>query len=233
MPYEHPRPCPPRLNEPAPDFTAETTLGRRELADYAGRWLVFFSHPADFTPVCTSEFIAFANLQERFDALGCDLLGLSVDSVQSHLAWIRDIEESFGVAVRFPVIADPSMTIARRYGMVHPEEDDTSAVRTVFVIDPDGMVRAMLAYPMPTGRSVDEVLRLVTALKTCAEERLLTPEGWTPGDPTLLPPPANAEDAAAYPGRSSDAPAWYFRKALPTSTSHSTPGSAADGGSQS
>ena len=146
-------PCP-RLNEPAPEFDADTTHGPRALEDYAGRWLVLFSHPADFTPVCTSEFIAFARAHDRFQEQGCDLLGLSVDSLQSHLAWVRDIESSFGVAIPFPVIADPSLTVARAYGMVHPGASDTSAVRTVFVIDPDGVLRAFLAYPLPTGRSV-------------------------------------------------------------------------------
>lgn len=203
----------PRLNEPAPDFEAETTRGPRSLRDYIGRWLVLFSHPADFTPVCTSEFVAFARASGDFAALGCDLLGLSVDSLHSHVAWLHDIEESFGVEIPFPVIADTSMQIASAYGMVHPGASDTSAVRSVFVIDPDGMLRATLAYPMPTGRSVSEILRLVQALRHSAETRVLTPEGWQPGEPGLLPPSSRVEAGTPAATGSSDAPTWYFRRA--------------------
>ncbi len=152
----------PGLNHPAPDFSANTTDGPRSLSDYKGRWLVLFSHPADFTPVCTTEFIGFAKHHEHFKALGCDLLGLSIDSIFAHIAWIRNIEEKFGVVIPFPIIEDLSMKVAHAYGMVQPGASDTSAVRATFVIDPEGMLRAMLYYPMSNGRSVPEILRLVT-----------------------------------------------------------------------
>jgi peroxiredoxin 2/4 len=156
----------PRLNEPAPDFEARTTHGLRRLEDYAGRWLVLFSHPADFTPVCTSEFLAFSRSYDEFQHEECDLLGLSVDSTYAHIAWLRAIREKFATEVPFPVIEDISMRVAEAYGMVHPRASDTSTVRATFVIDPDGMLRAMIYYPMSVGRSIDEILRLVRALRT-------------------------------------------------------------------
>ena len=203
----------PRLNEPAPDFEARTTQGLRRLEDYAGKWLVLFSHPADFTPVCTSEFVAFAKAASRFAELDCELLGLSVDSAYSHIAWLRSIREPYAVEVPCPVIEDVSMRVASAYGMVHPGASDTSTVRATFVIDPDGMVRAMTWYPLSTGRSVDEVLRLVTALQVAAEHRMATPENWQPGDAVVEPPPetfaaADSDVAAAHGGECVD---WYFR----------------------
>ena len=166
----------PRLNAPAPDFSAKTTFGPRSLADYRGRWLVLFSHPADFTPVCTTEFIAFARHADEFRAVNCELLGLSIDSVYSHLAWVLNIKEKFGVEIPFPIIEDLSMKVANAYGMVHPGASDTSAVRATFVIDPEGVLRAMVYYPMTNGRSVPEILRLVRALSTSAREGVATPE---------------------------------------------------------
>ena len=156
----------PRLNERAPDFTAKTTHGVRRLSDYLGSWLLLFSHPADFTPVCTTEFIAFAKAYPEFEKLNCDLLGLSIDSNFSHLAWSRNIEEKFGVTIPFPIIEDLSMQVAHAYGMIMPGASDTSAVRTTFLIDPEGVLRAMVYYPMSNGRNVDEFLRLLTALQT-------------------------------------------------------------------
>ncbi|MCA8959952.1 MAG: peroxiredoxin [Planctomycetes bacterium] len=200
----------PRLNEPAPDFKAETTHGERRLQDYAGRWLVLFSHPADFTPVCTTEFVAFAKAFPRFQKLNCELLGLSIDSVFSHIAWVRNIQEKFGVEIPFPVIADLSMQVANAYGMIQPGESDTSAVRTTFLIDPDGMLRAMLYYPMTSGRSVEEVLRLVTALQTSAEHKVATPEGWQPGRPVIVPPPKTTEAAAQRRVGEPSCTDWYF-----------------------
>jgi len=148
----------PRLNERAPDFEAPTTHGVRKLADYQGKWLVLFSHPADFTPVCTTEFMAFAKAQDQFAQLNCDLLGLSIDSHHSHVAWVRNIQEKFGVEIKFPIIADLSMTVAKAYGMIHPGAADTSAVRATFLIDPNGILRAMVYYPMSNGRSITERL---------------------------------------------------------------------------
>ncbi|MEZ5977393.1 MAG: peroxiredoxin [Planctomycetota bacterium] len=206
----------PRLNEPAPEFRATTTHGVRALEDYAGKWLVLFSHPADFTPVCTSEFVAFAEAHECFQSIGCELLGLSVDSVYSHIAWLRNIEEKFGVAVHFPIIADASMEVARAYGMIHPSESDTASVRSVFVIDPDGFVRAILQYPMTTGRSVSEILRLVQALSASAEHGVATPEGWKHGEKGLAKAPATVEEADRRTVGAKDVVDWYFeRKRIP------------------
>lgn len=198
----------PGLNEPAPDFTAHTTHGPRSLEQYAGRWLVLFSHPADFTPVCTTEFVAFAQHWQAFQDLDCDLLGLSVDSAYAHIAWVRNIEQHFDLEIPFPIIEDSSMRIARAYGMVQPGESDAAAVRATFVIDPDGMVRAMTYYPMTTGRSVSEILRLVHALRETAEHGSATPESWEPGKPTLMPPPLTVQEANQRP--SSSGTDWYL-----------------------
>ena len=209
---DEPAPSLPRLNDPAPDFEARTTHGPRKLEDYAGRWLVLFSHPADFTPVCTSEFVRFSQLYQEFQNEQCELLGLSVDSTYAHIAWLRSIREKLGVEVPFPVIEDISMRVASAYGMVHPRASDTSTVRATFVIDPDGMLRAMVYYPLAVGRSIDEVLRLVRALRTAAEHRMATPENWQPGEPVVEPPPETllAADAdAPQGGRCVD---WYFRQ---------------------
>ena len=172
------RPSMPRINEPAPAFKARTTHGERSLDDYRGKWLVLFSHPADFTPVCTTEFMGFAKAADRFQALNCELLGLSIDSVHSHIAWMRSIEEKFGVEIPFPIIDDLSMNVAKAFGMIHPGASDTSAVRATFLIDPDGIVRAMVYYPMSNGRSVDEFVRLLTALQTSDANKIATPENW-------------------------------------------------------
>ncbi len=199
---------PPLLYDPAPDFSARTTMGERRLSDYRGRWLVFFSHPGDFTPVCTSEFIALARAMPRFQALDCELLALSVDSLLSHLAWVRSIREDFGVEVGFPIVEDPSMAIARAYGMIHARAANAAAVRAVFVIDPDGIVRAITWYPLTTGRCVEELLRLVEALQTSDRHGVNTPEGWRPGDPVILPPPLTF-GGEAVPDDSQGG--WYFR----------------------
>lgn len=185
----------PSLGETAPAFTARTTMGDRSLSDYLGRWLVFFAHPADFTPVCTSEFVALARAHDRFASLGCELLGLSVDSLPAHLAWILSIEKEYGIEVPFPVVEDPSMAIARAYGMIHPASQDSAAVRAVFFINPAGIIRAALWYPADVGRSVEEMLRLLQALQTAETRNVLTPEGWQPGDPTLPPAPTTMVEA--------------------------------------
>ncbi|NDW07150.1 peroxiredoxin [Jiella pacifica] len=175
-------PFQPRIGDAAPDFSCRTTRGELALSDYRGRWLVFFSHPADFTPVCTSEFVAFARAANEFDAIGCDLLGLSVDSLFSHLAWVRAIEERFSLKIPFPVCEDPSMAIARAYGMLDAAAGTSATVRGLFVIDPQGIVRMSSFYPMSTGRSVAEVLRTVRALQLSDGHDVATPEGWQPGD---------------------------------------------------
>ncbi|MDX9862774.1 MAG: peroxiredoxin [Rhodospirillales bacterium] len=202
----------PQLNAPAPHFDAETTFGRKSLGDYKGRWLILFSHPADFTPVCTTEFMAFAKAYKDFQAVNCDLLGLSIDSLFSHLAWTRNIKEKFGVEIPFPIIDDLSMKVAKAYGMIHPDAGDTSAVRATFVIDPEGILRAMVYYPMSNGRSVAEFLRLVTALQIADAKGVATPESWKPGDKAIVPPPRTAADAEDRAAKGYDYTDWYFCK---------------------
>lgn len=200
---------PPRLGAPAIPFRVRTTQGERALADYRDRWLLLFSHPADFTPVCTSEFIAFARAHPSFQALGCDLLGLSVDSLFAHLAWVRSIEAAFGVAIPFPVAEDISMAMARAYGMIHPGDASTATVRGSFLIDPAGVIRMISYYPMTTGRSVAELLRTLAALQESDASGLSTPAEWQPGEAGLLPPPLTQQDAQAR--RTAGAPAWYYQ----------------------
>lgn len=209
------RPALPRINEPAPDFAAKTTHGPRSLADYRGKWLILFSHPADFTPVCTTEFMAFARHADEFRALGAELLGLSIDSNYAHIAWVRNIREKFGVEIPFPIIEDISMQVASAYGMIHPGASDTQAVRATFFIDPDGILRAMVYYPMSNGRSIAEFLRLLKAMQTADREKVATPEGWEPGQPVIVPPPQTVADADARAGQGFETVDWYFsRKTL-------------------
>ncbi|NMM45669.1 peroxiredoxin [Rhodospirillaceae bacterium KN72] len=202
----------PRLNEAAPYFDAKTTHGQRKLSDYKGKWLVLFSHPADFTPVCTTEFMAFAKAHDKFQALNCDLLGLSIDSNYAHIAWARSIEQNFGVKIPFPIIEDLSMKVANAYGMIQPGASDTSAVRATFIIDPEGKLRAMVYYPMSNGRSIDEFLRLVTALQTSDTHGVATPEAWQPGDLCIVPPPATQEAAEKRKDEGYEYVDWYFSK---------------------
>ena len=203
----------PRINEPAPAFNAPTTHGTKTLEDYRGKWLILFSHPADFTPVCTTEFMAFAKHHDEFQAINTELLGLSIDSHYSHIAWVRNIEENFGVKIPFPIIADLSMEVARAYGMIQPGASDTSAVRATFVIDPEGTLRAMVYYPMSNGRSIDEFVRLVKALQTSDAHKVATPEAWQPGDKVIVPPPASVEEAKARAESGEyECSDWYFCK---------------------
>lgn len=201
-----------QLEAPAPQFTAPTTHGQISLSDYQGKWVVLFSHPADFTPVCTTEFIAFAKAADDFRALNTELIGLSIDSVYSHIAWERDIKEKFGVEVTFPIIADLSMDVAGKYGMVHPGASSTQAVRAVFVIDPDQKLRAMIYYPLTTGRTIAEVKRLVQALQLNKNHSLATPEGWQPGDACIVPPPGTSQAADERVKADYDVTTWYFSK---------------------
>uniref|UniRef100_Q07JH7 Peroxiredoxin n=1 Tax=Rhodopseudomonas palustris (strain BisA53) TaxID=316055 RepID=Q07JH7_RHOP5 len=205
-------PSMPRINAPAPHFAAKTTFGDRTLADYRGRWLVLFSHPADFTPVCTTEFIAFAKAADAFKAANCDLLGLSIDSIYSHLAWVGNIKEKFGVEIPFPIIEDLSMNVAKAYGMIHPGASDTSAVRATFIIDPDGILRAMVYYPMTNGRSVAEILRLVQGLQTSLSNGVATPEGWQPGEKIIVGPPKTVAEVATRMSEGLETVDWYFSK---------------------
>ncbi len=205
----------PQLNRPAPDFNARTTHGQKTLADYRGKWLVLFSHPADFTPVCTTEFTAFAERSAQFRDRNCELLGLSIDSVHSHIAWVRNVKEKFGVSIDFPIIADLSMQVAKDYGMIQSGASDTSAVRATFLIDPEGILRAMVYYPMTNGRSVDEFLRLLDALQVSDRYKVATPENWKKGEPVIVPPPSTVEGAEKRASEGYDYVDWYFsRKAL-------------------
>ena len=185
----------PRLNDPAPDFTAETTHGPLTLAGLRGRWVVLFSHPADFTPVCTTELVEFARQNAAFQQAGAQLVGLSIDSVYAHLAWVRSMEQNFNLHIPFPIIADIDTKVAQAYGMIHAGASSTSAVRCVFVIDPQGMVRAMIYYPLTVGRNVNEILRLVRALQAGDAHGVSTPANWQPGDAALLPAPRTTMEA--------------------------------------
>lgn len=196
-----------RPGDLAPDFQARTTMGERRLADYRGRWLVLFSHPADFTPVCASEFVAFARAAPRFEALDCALLGLSVDSLFAHLGWMLSLEQAYDLQIPFPVIEDPSMAVARAYGMTAPGAADSSSVRATFFIDPKGVIRAISWYPMTTGRSVEELLRLLAALQATDATGGSTPEGWTPGEALVDPAPVTLEEARER----SKSGLWYLR----------------------
>lgn len=184
----------------------------RKLEDYKGKWLILFSHPADFTPVCSTEFMAFAKHYEEFQKVNTELLGLSIDSVYSHIAWVRSLKDKFGVDIQFPIIEDLKMDVAKAYGMIHPEAGDTSAVRATFVIDPQGILRALVYYPMSNGRSIPEFLRLVKALQETDEKKLATPEGWQPGDQYIVPPPKTTEEAEKRLGENYDVTDWYFSK---------------------
>ncbi len=185
----------PRLNERAPEFEAVTTHGVIRLSDYRGNWLILFSHPADFTPVCTTEFLAFAEIYPQLQQRGVELLGLSIDSVYSHIAWVRNIEEKNGVKIPFPIIADLSMDVARRYGMIMPGESKTETSRCVFVIDPEGIMRAMIYYPLTLGRNMSEILRVIDALQTSDKYHVATPANWTPGAKVVVPAPNTSEMA--------------------------------------
>ncbi|MGL4542001.1 MAG: peroxiredoxin [Polymorphobacter sp.] len=196
-----------RIGDAAPAFAARTTMGPVSLSGYRGGWLLLFSHPADFTPVCTSEFVALSRAAARFAALDCALLAVSVDSLYAHLAWVRAIHEAFGVTVSFPIVEDPSMAIGRAYGMIAEGATDAATLRTTYFIDPGGIIRASICYPATVGRSVDEMLRVLAALQRVDAEDIATPEGWHPGDDVLLPP--GADQAAVL--ATLDDPAWFHR----------------------
>jgi peroxiredoxin (alkyl hydroperoxide reductase subunit C) len=203
----------PRLNEPAPAFDAVTTQGPLKLSDYEGSWLILFSHPADFTPVCTTEFIAFAEIYPELQKRSTELLGLSIDSVFSHIGWIRNIEEKTGVKIPFPVIADLDRKVATAYGMVMPGESKTETSRCVFIIDAKGMLRAMIYYPLSTGRNMDEILRVIDALQTADANAVATPANWRPGDKVIVPAPNTTELAEERVGEKGvECVDWYLCK---------------------
>jgi peroxiredoxin 2/4 len=200
----------PRLGSPAPAFEAETTHGTLRLEDFKGGWLILFSHPADFTPVCTTEFVAFAKIAPELKKRSVELLGLSIDSTFSHIAWVRNIEEKFGVKIPFPVIADLNKEVATLYGMIMPGESKTETSRAVFVIDDKGIVRAMVYYPLTTGRNMEEILRLIDALQTTDKHGVATPANWRPGEKVIVPPPRTVEAAEARMKENYERKDWYF-----------------------
>lgn len=185
----------PRIGDAAPEFKAVTTQGEINFpADYKGKWVILFSHPADFTPVCTSEFMTFAHREKQFNEANCELVGLSIDGLYSHIAWLRNIKEKIeykgmkNVEVNFPLIEDIKMEVARKYGMIQPNEDSTKAVRAVFFIDPKGTIRTIIYYPLSLGRNFDELYRVLIALKTADEFNVATPADWQPGDDVIISP---------------------------------------------
>ena len=216
VPQGSPVPSLPRLGMPAPAFQAETTHGTIRLEDFKGSWLILFSHPADFTPVCTTEFVAFAQVAPELRKRNTELLGLSIDSTYSHIAWVRNIEQHFKIEIPFPVIADLNKEVATLYGMIMPGESKTETSRCVFVIDPNGILRAMIYYPLTTGRNTDEILRLIDALQTTDKHGVATPANWRPGDKVIVPPPKTIEAAAERVKAGFDCTDWYFcKKELP------------------
>lgn len=193
----------PLIGDKAPEFKAVTTQGEINFpADFKGKWVIFFSHPADFTPVCTTEFMTFASMAEEFKELNAELVGLSVDSLYAHIAWLRRINElewkgMKGIEVNFPVIEDIRMEVSEKYGMIQPNQSNTQAVRAVFVIDPEGIIRAILYYPLSTGRNMAEIKRLLIALQTADKEKCATPADWQPGDDVIVPTAGSCGTAKA------------------------------------
>lgn len=210
----------PLIGDKAPSFKAETTQGPISFPkDYKGKWVVFFSHPADFTPVCTTEFMTFASMQDEFKALNCELLGLSIDSTFSHIAWLRTIKEKIefkgmkDVEVTFPVIADLSMDVSRKYGMLQPHASTTQAVRAVFVIDPESVVRALIYYPLSNGRNMEEIRRLVVAMQHSDKHQIATPANWVPGEDVIVPPPGScgvAKERVEKPAADTKVLDWFL-----------------------
>jgi peroxiredoxin (alkyl hydroperoxide reductase subunit C) len=202
------------LNGPAPDFEANTTHGPIRLSTWQkDKWVILFSHPADFTPVCTTEFIEFAKRHEELDKKGVAVIGNSIDSIYSHIAWVRNIEEKFGVKIPFPVIADLDQKVARLYNMVHVPSSVTAAVRCVFFIDPKRTIRAMIYYPLNVGRNFDEIIRVVDALQTADANGVACPANWRPGDEVIVPAPTTAQGAAdRAANKELSVTDWYFSK---------------------
>ena len=192
----------PRIGEKAPEFKAITTQGEINFpADYKGKWVILFSHPADFTPVCTSEFMTFAKREQEFNSRNCQLVGLSVDGLYSHIAWLRTIKDKIefngmkNIEVKFPLIEDITMNVAKRYGMIQPGESSTKAVRAVFFIDPKGIIRAIIYYPLSLGRNFDELMRALIAMQTADKFNVATPADWQPGDEVIVPPAGSCGQA--------------------------------------
>lgn len=202
------------LNGPAPDFEANTTHGPIRLSTWnKDKWVILFSHPADFTPVCTTEFVEFAKHHDALAAKNVAVIGVSIDSIYSHIAWVRNIEDKFGVKIPFPVVADLDQKVARLYGMVHTPSSVTAAVRCVFFIDPKRTIRAMIYYPLNVGRNFDEILRVMDALQTVDANAVACPANWRPGQDVIVPAPMTAQGAAERVGsKDFKVTDWYFSK---------------------
>jgi peroxiredoxin (alkyl hydroperoxide reductase subunit C) len=211
----------PRILELAPNFEAKSTHGTIRLSDYTsrGKWVMLFSHPSDFTPVCSTEFVEFARRQADWDRLNVQLIGVSIDSLQAHIAWVLDLERIFSVKIEFPLVVDLDQKVSASYGLVHEAVSDTATVRSVFVIDPKGLIRALLYYPMQLGRNVDELIRIFEALQMADANGVSCPANWRPGDAVVMPAPATQADAqkrtAGVAGL--DVKSWYLStKEAPT-----------------
>ena len=208
-----------KIGDRAPEIDANTTMGKFNLNDYKGKWVLFFSHPSDFTPVCTTEFMTLASMQDEFREMNVELLGLSVDSLYSHIAWVRSIEDlewkdMKNIKVNFPVIADLNTKVATKYGMLQPNVSSTQAVRAVFVIDPEGVIRSIIYYPLTTGRNFNEIKRMIRAIQKSDQMHISTPADWQPGDDLIIPTPLTVEEADAAMKESGDdvyALDWFLR----------------------
>lgn len=185
----------PRIGDLAPDFSANTTYGPIQFSAFnKGSWVVLFSHPADFTPVCTTEMSGFAVRHKEFKELNTKLLGLSIDSIHSHMAWVNNVKKNTGVLFDFPIIADIDMKVSKLYGMLQPNESETAAVRAVFFIDPEGKIRLIMYYPLNVGRNMDEIIRVLKALQTSDKHGVALPLNWKPGEKVIVPPPKTVKD---------------------------------------
>lgn len=197
-----------RIGDEAPDFSARSTAGDIRLSDFRDRWLILFSHPADFTPVCTTEFVALAGLVDEFEKRDCALMALSVDSLFSHFAWLRMIRDRYDIEVRFPIVEDPTLVIGKAYGMVAPQDNDSARVRTTFFIDPQGVIRAMTCYPANVGRSTPEMLRTLDALQAVNDGPVLAPANWAPGEALLVQPDASLDTVFSVKGQTD----WFMKE---------------------
>jgi len=185
----------PRIGDQAPDFTAMTTNGMIKFSEFnKGSWVILFSHPADFTPVCTTEMSGFALEEENFKKMNTKLMGLSIDSIHSHVAWVNNVKKNMGILMKFPIIADIDMKVSKLYGMLQPGESETAAVRAVFIIDPNGKVRLIMYYPLNVGRNMDEIYRSLQALQAADKHKVALPLNWKPGDKAIVPPPKTVEE---------------------------------------
>lgn len=203
----------PRIGDTAPDFEVLTTIGPLKLSDYnKGSWVILFSHPADFTPVCTTEMCGFAEEKSFWAAHNTKLLGLSIDSIHSHIAWVNAVQEKTNILFEFPIIADLDMKVAKLYGMLQPGESETAAVRAVFIIDPNGKVRLVMYYPLNVGRNMEEIKRALLALQTAEQEKVSMPLNWKPGDKVIVPPPKTLAALAERKASNLEMVDWYLAK---------------------